>query len=600
MANVDVLIVTSTIAEFEAVREVAERLTYVDEFGNVSTIRPLVRTGYDLTKAGRPLGKDFLIAIAHPTGAPSEIAAHLVDTLRPSLLAICGVCAGNPAHTDNGDVIIADSLSFFPGDSSPALRISKEQFDLAGTLQPHDLPSFAKVSLNDRLDALFRRIYSEVSVQYPTFEPRLTEAFRSEIEELIARGLLERNGGGVRLTERGLRRAEQLPTQHHSELERMPFEIRVGPIVSAVRTEPASPRKEPAFGFDIDSATIATAIQHIQDCTWIAVKGVEGRVGFMVDHRFRKFAARAASEVLFKYLKAAYSLLPTTNQLRSDDTDPPRHQSVAPIVVEMRNGRIAKVSDADTALLSEERDFDEWCVTLLRHIGELCAGDFRQGTNHARMRDRLLALDRYLTGTVSDVKAQQFRIGYEVERLGGLIRAYRIGPHDMPTLSAEVLEDVDRLHLMLKLGRSKFSRWEEFSRQAAADPSGLGTTTPIAVIEALEDVATRTEAEPKYFDPEIPASFRAVAEAVRDPIGATKAMIYGAVKSIENLIVFLGQKALGLGRSTIEAVQGGISKSVATALTLGLGTAALQLSGALPQGWAWIKPLLEKLAQGLG
>ena len=91
-----------------------------------------------------------------------------------------------------------------------------------------------------------------------------------------------------------------------------------------------------------------------------------------------------------------------------------------------------------------------------------------------------------------------------------------------------------------------------------------------------------------------------MAEAVKDPAGATKTVIYGAVKSGENLISFLGQKALGIGKKTADAIEERISKRVAAALLVGLGGAALSLSGALPHDWVWLKPLLQTLAKTLG
>ncbi|MGZ8372846.1 MAG: hypothetical protein ACXW3G_08540 [Rhodoplanes sp.] len=113
-------------------------------------------------------------------------------------------------------------------------------------------------------------------------------------------------------------------------------------------------------------------------------------------------------------------------------------------------------------------------------------------------------------------------------------------------------------------------------------------------------MAAEMEQQPKYFDPELPATFRFLAEAVKDRVGATKTIVYGAVKSAENLVSFLGQKALGIGHNVATAVEQNISKAVATSLLLGLGGAALKLSGALPQAWASLKPLLDALAKSVG
>jgi hypothetical protein len=105
------------------------------------------------------------------------------------------------------------------------------------------------------------------------------------------------------------------------------------------------------------------------------------------------------------------------------------------------------------------------------------------------------------------------------------------------------------------------------------------------------------ERKPKYFDPQLPATFRFLAEAVKDPRGATKTIVYGGVKSLENLFSFLGQRAMGLVRKTGDGLEQHISKAVATALITSFGALALQLSGALPHGWAWLQPLLEALTK---
>jgi hypothetical protein len=119
------------------------------------------------------------------------------------------------------------------------------------------------------------------------------------------------------------------------------------------------------------------------------------------------------------------------------------------------------------------------------------------------------------------------------------------------------------------------------------------------VSEALDQMAAKMEQQPKYFDPELPRTFRFLSEAVKDPIGATKTVVFGAVKSVENLMKFLGQRALGVVTKTFDAVESRISKAVASSLIAALSVAALQLSGALPAGWAWLKPLLDVIAKKL-
>jgi hypothetical protein len=284
-----------------------------------------------------------------------------------------------------------------------------------------------------------------------------------------------------------------------------------------------------------------------------------------------------------------------------DIADPLRSipdQSPAPVCVEERSGRIVLVNNRDSALSATEADFNGWREPVVDHIQELLSGDFREGTNHSRARDRLVALATYFVGSISEVKEQQFRVGYEIERFGGLVSAYRSSGEDMPTLSADVLEDIDRLRIALAMGVSKLERWAEFHRAAATDPAHDGDANPALVSEGLDELAGEMERRPAYFDPELPETFRFLAEATRDPRGATKTVVYGGVRSAENLVSFLGRKALGIGANAVGAVEQNISKAIAATLIAGLSGTALQISGALPTAWAWLRPLLDALARG--
>ena len=282
---------------------------------------------------------------------------------------------------------------------------------------------------------------------------------------------------------------------------------------------------------------------------------------------------------------------------RPKSTDIP-DQSPAPVRVEERHGQIAKASDRGSQLGASERDFKAWRDPVVDHIGELTASDFAQGTNHSRLRDRLVAFGRLLPGEIDDVKERQFRVGYEIERFEGLMSAYRSGGDDMPVLNAAQLEDLERLRVALGIGIDKLERWAEFRKQAGQSSAGEAEADRAVVSDALDDMAATMEQRPRYFDPEVPATFRFLAEAVRDPSGATRTVLYGAIKSAENVVSFLAQKALAIGRKGADAAETHISKAVATLLVAGLSSAALEISGALAHGWAWLKPLLAALGVG--
>ena len=138
-------------------------------------------------------------------------------------------------------------------------------------------------------------------------------------------------------------------------------------------------------------------------------------------------------------------------------------QSLAPVRVEERNGRIALVSDRGSALNASEQDFNGWREPILDHIKNCYREISVSGTNRSRARDRLLALGDLLAGSIAEWKERQFRIGYEIERLEGLISAYRSGGDDMPALNAAVLEDLDRLRIALAIGSINWNAGPNFA-----------------------------------------------------------------------------------------------------------------------------------------
>jgi hypothetical protein len=133
--------------------------------------------------------------------------------------------------------------------------------------------------------------------------------------------------------------------------------------------------------------------------------------------------------------------------------------------------------------------------------------EFAAGTNHSRIRDRLVALGRLLPGEIAEVKERQFRIGYEIERFEGLMAAYRFGGEDMPMLNADQLEDLDRLRVALRIGIDKLERWSEFRKEANQSATGEVDADNEILGDALDEMAAAMERSARYFHPELPASF---------------------------------------------------------------------------------------------
>ena len=69
---------------------------------------------------------------------------------------------------------------------------------------------------------------------------------------------------------------------------------------------------------------------------------------------------------------------------------------------------------------------DNHLTTLPPEIGQLTALQ-RLDLTHNQLTTLPPALGRLLPGSIAEVKERQFRIGHEIERLEGLVSAYRSG-----------------------------------------------------------------------------------------------------------------------------------------------------------------------------
>ncbi|MFI5032166.1 MAG: hypothetical protein ACHQPH_15830 [Reyranellales bacterium] len=271
-------------------------------------------------------------------------------------------------------------------------------------------------------------------------------------------------------------------------------------------------------------------------------------------------------------------------------------QSPAPIKVELRDGLIAPMRGAG-AIEGAEAEFDEWRRIAEGHVLELCGTDFKQGTNHDRIRKRLLALAMSLSLDVEQIRAQEFRLGYEVDLLDVLVGAYNRASDDFPTIGAASLAELNLLVRRLRDGRGHLLRWKEFERAAKDDAHEEGLASASEVALHVDQLAEHTESLPRYFDPDLPRSLRFLSNALRDPGGATRTMVYGAVKSVENVLAFVAERALAITRASLTAVEAHISKALGAALISGLGGVGLSLSGILPHGWSWLKPVLDAISK---
>ncbi|MEV0633658.1 TIR domain-containing protein [Streptomyces sp. NPDC050619] len=326
MGEVDALVITALKEEYDAAR-VAASAGYAGHPGvrvweerDRETPTPYLVGKYVLAD-----GSQVTVALARPTRmgatATAPVVSTLVERLRPSCLAMCGVCAGNPADLALGDVVVAElayaydegkrTQDGFAGDHrqipAPDGWVRAAQ-DMVTT----DLPSFGEASDDEAKIWLLERLCAgDDPRRHPARSRYLSgQSWAAVIGSLQSAGLLTREGAALSLTDTGYSYIEQAIYDDVHGPEKLPFAVAVGPMASGnvvvkdgltwdqlkrwgVRT---------VAGLEMESATIAQVAHRLRLPDWVVVKGVMDHADPRKDDRYKGFAARASAEVLFKLL----------------------------------------------------------------------------------------------------------------------------------------------------------------------------------------------------------------------------------------------------------------------------------------------------------
>lgn len=326
MPEIDVLIVTALKDEYEAARDAAGRgygphpgvSVWAD--GGLETPVPFRYGEYRLADGGR-----ITVALARPTRmggtATAPVVSSLVERLAPKCLAMCGVCAGNPAQAALGDVVVAElAYAFDDGkQTSDALVGDHRQIPLADAwvraaqdMSPADLPSFGEVSDEEARIWLLNRLYvGEDPRNHPArtrYLPR--DSWVRHIRALQADDLVRRDGVTLSLTDDGYSHVEELLYHDMDGPATLPFEIIVAPMASGnvVVKDGVTWDRLAGWGvrsvaaLEMEAATIAQTAHRLEVPHWVVAKGVMDHADPRKDDRYKGFAARAAAEVLFKLL----------------------------------------------------------------------------------------------------------------------------------------------------------------------------------------------------------------------------------------------------------------------------------------------------------
>ena len=327
MEPVDVLVVAALPEEFEAAREAASardangRGVALWEQRDLDGSLPYVFGEYRIDGMLR-----FAVALARPTHmggrTTGPFAATLVDRLHPASVAMCGVCAGNPASTALGDVVVGapvyewdegrHSASSFEGDHRQ-FPLSPRWLRAAQDFDPVSLASYGEASEHEALLWFLEQLYRG---QQPRKHPALSQYFPSgtwqpRLARLEEQGLIRREPTGEAvLTSDGSDHVQRRLYDDVEGPQRLPFRVLAAPMASgsAVIADPDEWGRLKAMGvrritaIEMEAATIAT-VAHDRGLPWIVAKGVMDHADTKKDDRYKKFAARASAQVLFALLE---------------------------------------------------------------------------------------------------------------------------------------------------------------------------------------------------------------------------------------------------------------------------------------------------------
>ncbi|WP_305785522.1 Ltp family lipoprotein [Symbioplanes lichenis] len=320
MNHVDVLVVTAIPEELKAARDVASDRVARWEPREVDKSSPYIWGEYRVDG-----GRGFTVALARPLRmggrAAGPFVTTLVDRLQPSSVVMCGVCGGNPAETALGDVVVGSPVyEWDEGQrSSDGFAGNHQQFPLdsdwqraAQEFSPADLDSYGEIGEEEALLWFLELLHHG---QEPRNHPAREQYFpagtwKPRLARLVDVGWIRRERGASVLTAEGIAHLAEAVYDDVDGPQRLPYRVLESPMASgsAVSTDADEWDRLKAMGalwitaIDMEAATIAT-VAHAKKLPWMVVKGVSDYADALKGHRYKRFAARAAAQVMFALLE---------------------------------------------------------------------------------------------------------------------------------------------------------------------------------------------------------------------------------------------------------------------------------------------------------
>ena len=322
---VDVLIIAALPMEFDAVKTAGTAMVP----GSVGVARWEPRNAggmapYLLGEFVGPHDVTLSVALARSvhmgSRTVSPVTSSLVGALRPRCLAMSGVCAGNPARTALGDVIVPSLVyAFEEGKFTPTgsrgrhrqIPVDERIVRAAQDLSTADLPSFRVPTAEDaKLWYLEQLLAGREPRNHPARDRYFAPGeWKSSLAMYEKEGLITRHGAQAKLTDDGRVYIEHVLYDDVDGPDTLPFKVVVGPMatVNAVMERPETWDElsgmgvHDVTGLEMEAAAIATVAETEQVPFFVVAKGVMDHA-INKEDRYKRFAAEAAAEVLFALL----------------------------------------------------------------------------------------------------------------------------------------------------------------------------------------------------------------------------------------------------------------------------------------------------------
>lgn len=270
---------------------------------------------------------DGLRIVAGRTGGAGEVGAaeravRLVDAFEPQVLAICGICAGEPERTALGDVIVATRIfnyehgkrladgSLAPSqqtfDLRPQWRIDAEDLAHAPERWLGDLAADRPASLRRLREVALMALHADGTVErFPALD---ADARRRVWKGLVDAGWVSGRPPNFALTAAGREKAEEIDWDGGPRADAPPrAHLGVMATGSAVRSDAAvwgqlQQLQRDAIAVEMESTAIG-AVAHAGKRDFLAIKGVSDHADGDKDDRFHAFASRTAAAFLLAFVR---------------------------------------------------------------------------------------------------------------------------------------------------------------------------------------------------------------------------------------------------------------------------------------------------------